>query len=85
MVAHLDAVTSLAIDTNGLYLISGSESLREKIKNALFNLSFSLQAMIAVSDYGTWRQKRVFRRLRLIGKSSMKAYSTWPSTPQDLI
>jgi len=25
MVAHLDAVTSLSIDTNGLYLISGSE------------------------------------------------------------
>ena len=40
MVAHLDAVTSLAIDTNGLYLISGSESLRDKIKNALFNLFF---------------------------------------------
>ena len=40
MVAHLDAVTSLAIDTNGLYLISGSESLRYKIKNALFNLFF---------------------------------------------
>ncbi len=25
MVAHLDAVTSLSIDSNGLYLISGSE------------------------------------------------------------
>ena len=25
MVAHLDAVTSLSIDNNGLYLISGSE------------------------------------------------------------
>ena len=25
MVAHLDAVTSLSIDTNGLYLISGSK------------------------------------------------------------
>ena len=25
MVAHLDAVTSLAIDPNGLYLLSGSE------------------------------------------------------------
>lgn len=25
MVAHLDAVTSLAVDPNGLYLISGSE------------------------------------------------------------
>lgn len=26
MVAHLDAVTSLAVDPNGIYLISGSES-----------------------------------------------------------
>ena len=25
MVAHLDAVTSLALDTSGLYLLSGSE------------------------------------------------------------
>ena len=29
MVAHLDAVTSLAIDTNGLYLISGSKSFQK--------------------------------------------------------
>ena len=43
------------------------------------------QAMIVVSDYGTWRQRHVFRKLPLIGKSLMKAYSTWPSTPQDLI
>ena len=28
MVAHLDAVTSLAVDPNGLYLLSGSEYLR---------------------------------------------------------
>lgn len=27
MVAHLDAVTSLAVDPNGIYLMSGSESL----------------------------------------------------------
>jgi len=28
MVAHLDAVTSLAIDPSGLYLLSGSESFQ---------------------------------------------------------
>lgn len=28
MVAHLDAVTSLAVDPNGIYLMSGSEFLR---------------------------------------------------------
>lgn len=27
MVAHLDAVTSLAVDPNGIYLMSGSKSL----------------------------------------------------------
>ena len=27
MVAHLDAVTSLAVDPNGLYLLSGSKIL----------------------------------------------------------
>lgn len=27
MVAHLDSVTSLAVDPNGLYLLSGSEFL----------------------------------------------------------
>lgn len=27
MVAHLDAVTSLAVDPNGLYLMSGSKYL----------------------------------------------------------
>ena len=32
MVAHLDAVTSLAIDTNGLYLISGSKNFFLKKK-----------------------------------------------------
>ena len=37
MVAHLDAVTSLAIDTNGLYLISGSKKfIFYFFKNTLF-------------------------------------------------
>jgi striatin 1/3/4 len=49
MVAHLDAVTSLAIDPNGLYLLSGSEldchaTLFIKCCNPLL----SLQAMTAV-------------------------------------
>jgi len=33
MVAHLDAVTSLAIDTNGLYLISGSHDSSVRLWN----------------------------------------------------
>jgi len=28
MVAHLDAVTSLAVDPNGLYLMSGSKYIQ---------------------------------------------------------
>lgn len=30
MVAHLDAVTSLAVDPNGLYLMSGSKYIQRK-------------------------------------------------------
>jgi len=33
MVAHLDAVTSLAVDTNGLYLISGSHDSSVRLWN----------------------------------------------------
>lgn len=32
MVAHLDAVTSLAVDPNGLYLMSGSKYLLTTIR-----------------------------------------------------
>jgi striatin 1/3/4 len=43
MVAHLDAVTSLAIDPNGLYLLSGSELLLLKpIKSVLIAVVFLL-------------------------------------------
>lgn len=38
MVAHLDAVTCLAVDPNGLYLMSGSECSR---------LTFDLRARAA--------------------------------------
>ena len=31
MVAHLEAVTSLAVDPNGLYLLSGSKSCHNEI------------------------------------------------------
>lgn len=33
MVAHLDAVTSLAVDPNGLYLLSGSKMIFLKTNN----------------------------------------------------
>lgn len=39
MVAHLDAVTSLAIDPNGLYLLSGSKMILKK-KVYLYILNF---------------------------------------------
>lgn len=38
MVAHLDAVTSLAVDPNGLYLLSGSKTLVLININAMHNL-----------------------------------------------
>lgn len=39
MVAHLDSVTSLAVDPNGLYLLSGSEY---KYCLSCFNLYFEV-------------------------------------------
>lgn len=51
MVAHLDAVTSLAVDPNGLYLLSGSKTiiifLKNKNKNYLiyFRSRFIYQNM----------------------------------------
>ena len=41
MVAHLDAVTSLAVDPNGLYLISGSEC-------HLVPLAISIQFLVTI-------------------------------------
>lgn len=35
MVAHLDAVTCLAVEPNGIYLISGSESPSMSMKRTL--------------------------------------------------
>lgn len=40
MVAHLDAVTSLAIDPNGLYLLSGSEFVHSRPQNSDLILVF---------------------------------------------
>lgn len=39
MVAHLDEVTSLACDPNGLYLLSGSELFADFDPMLLFSLS----------------------------------------------
>ena len=42
MVAHLDAVTSLAVDPNGLYLLSGSEYKYQNIMGNILLLLFSM-------------------------------------------
>lgn len=44
MVAHLEAVTSLAVDPNGLYLMSGSKY----IKYGLFTCSYHFHVNIIV-------------------------------------
>lgn len=69
MVAHLDAVTSLAVDPNGIYLMSGSKSefpvlctnfIKELLlKNTLFVL---LQAMIVLLDCGIWTARHVCKK-----------------------
>jgi len=54
MVAHLDAVTSLAVDPNGLYLLSGSE-INAMLKNRMekYKLIIILfKVMTHLSEYG---------------------------------
>lgn len=63
MVAHLDAVTSLAVDPNGIYLMSGSKLTSSCIakrlcSNALCficntSVYLFIQVMTALFDYGT--------------------------------
>jgi hypothetical protein len=45
MVAHLEAVTSLAVDQHGLYLISGSHDC--SIRSVIPNLQGGHQSVIA--------------------------------------
>ena len=45
MVAHLDAVTSLAVDPNGLYLLSGSEFI------CIFNIFVTFAVLAAVTGF----------------------------------
>ena len=50
MVAHLDAVTSLAVDPHGLYLLSGSE---------YFSLSHYLQTFVLIQGgHLTWNSEK---------------------------
>lgn len=86
MVAHLDAVTSLAVDPNGLYLMSGSKS--SLLKHApsaqpqVERLTLSPpQVTTAPSVSGTWRVKPASRSSRLTGRSLRSPSTTWRSTP----
>ena len=47
MVAHLDAVTSLAVDVNGLYLISGSKFYFNR------NMSLKISCIPSVGVFAT--------------------------------
>lgn len=48
MVAHLDAVTSLAVDPNGLYLLSGSKLNIKKCPEYNFGLDNGIQPKVNV-------------------------------------
>ncbi len=50
MVAHLDAVTSLAVDPNGLYLMSGSKYSRTRHANTCNGVLISGKAHKRVKD-----------------------------------
>lgn len=69
MVAHLDAVTSLAVDPNGIYLMSGSKSelpilCTSLVKELLLNntLFVLLQAMTVLLGCGIWTARHVFKK-----------------------
>lgn len=58
MVAHLDSVTSLAVDPNGLYLMSGSEYSAVCCQRSIFNIqnqyiySLSEKDQLSIQDMG---------------------------------
>lgn len=97
MVAHLDAVTSLAVDPNGLYLMSGSKYSQLSVGWGFFLIfiwGFFLslvgveksnlvvsQVTTAPSVFGTWRVRRAFRSSQLTGRSLTSRSTMWRSTP----
>lgn len=67
MVAHLDEVTCVAFDPNGLYVLSGSEltvHLNFYLNYYLYftNEHISVQVMIVVFDYGVSKLARAFKK-----------------------
>lgn len=93
MVAHLDAVTSLAVDPNGIYLMSGSEFqhrsvLTDNTPPPFIILSSSVlpffpsppQVTTAPCVSGTWTVKRAFRKSPLTGRRAKRPSTMWPST-----
>ena len=60
MVAHLDSVTSLAVDQHGLYLISGSHDCSIRYRNYFQNI-YDINVFM-ILDFGTLRVRLVCRR-----------------------
>uniref|UniRef100_A0A4W6CEF2 Striatin n=1 Tax=Lates calcarifer TaxID=8187 RepID=A0A4W6CEF2_LATCA len=86
MVAHLDAVTSLAVDPNGLYLMSGSKYLLTSGSLCCFQHNCYItptrdssppQVMTAQSVCGTWRVKPASRSSRLTERSLRSRSTMW--------
>ena len=75
MTAHMDAVTGLAIDPHGLYLLSGSECA-VCVRIILRLLPPSLQVMTAHYDSGVWRARSVYKRSQHIASISTNLYVT---------
>lgn len=94
MVAHLDAVTSLAVDPNGLYLMSGSKYIQisfsfshnggrqENYKDNCFPF---LQVMTVRFACGILKARPASKNLLLIAKNLMSPFMMWHSTPPNVI
>lgn len=65
MVAHLDSVTSLAVDPNGLYLMSGSEYSAVCCQRSIFNIqnqyiySLSEKDQLSIQDMGGHAERNI--------------------------
>lgn len=94
MVAHLDAVTSLAVDPNGLYLMSGSKYIQISFSfphdggrhaNYKENCFPFLQATTARFACGILKARPAFKNLLLIAKNLMSPFMMWHSTHPNVI
>lgn len=93
MVAHLDAVTSLAVDPNGLYLMSGSKYIKFHFPFLIVvaNMNYKenhfsfLQVMTVQFAYGILKARPASKNSLHIAKNLMSLFMMWHSTHPNVI